>query len=295
MDLKAAPFNLDRDAIAWVESTIGSMTLVEKIGQLLINHNNDYFPEYLDDVLDTYHVGGMRYRPGPSAAVQDHIRYAQSRTKVPLLVASNPEMGGFGSCDDGTCVCTHLQAGSHPVKNIARQMGQVAGVECTAIGCNWAFAPIVGIHYNWRNTVMSTRSFGNTPEIVVERAKEYFDGISGSNMVCTRKHFPGHGIDERDQYVVTSYNALGYDAWSESPPDASQTIGLTQATKRRDLVPGTIDAGCDMFLFFRNPAEGFQYMMDGYKAGIITGGAPASRAAPHPGAEGCRRPAQDRV
>ncbi|WCI09907.1 glycoside hydrolase family 3 N-terminal domain-containing protein [Arthrobacter sp. OVS8] len=122
-----------------------------------MNHNNDYSPEYLDGVLENYHVGGMRYRPGPSAAVQEHIRYAQSKTRIPLLVASNPEMGGAGSCDDGTFVSTHLQAGSHPDKSIARRMGQVAGVETAALGCNWAFAPIVDIHYNWRNTVISTR------------------------------------------------------------------------------------------------------------------------------------------
>ncbi len=333
VDLRAAPFNLDDDAVAWVESTIAGMSLEEKIGQLFINHNNDYSPEYLDGVLDTYHVGGMRYRPGPSAAVQEHIRYAQSRTRIPLLVASNPEMGGAGSCDDGTFVSTHLQAGSHPDKAIARQMGQVAGVETAALGCNWAFAPIVDIHYNWRNTVISTRAFGNTPEIVVERAKEYFDGISESPTVCAMKHFPGDGVDERDQHVVTSYNTLGYEDWNRtyghvyremighgvqsimighigapelsrhfrpgtadkdilpatlSPEllqdllrgelgfngliltDASQMIGLTQAMKRKDLVPATIAAGCDMFLFFRNPAEDFGYMMDGYKSGVIT-------------------------
>ncbi|MDO6142171.1 gluconokinase, GntK/IdnK-type [Paenarthrobacter aurescens] len=335
VDLTAAPFNLDDAAVEWVEATIGSMTLEEKIGQLFINHNNDYSPAYLDGVLENFHVGGMRYRPGPSSAVQEHIRYAQSKTRIPLLIASNPEMGGAGSCDDGTFVSTHLQAGSHPDKNIARQMGQVAGVETAALGCNWAFAPIVDIHYNWRNTVISTRAFGNTPDIVVERAKEYFDGISESPTVCAMKHFPGDGIDERDQHVVTSYNTLGYDEWnktyghvyremighgvqsimvghigapevsrhfrpgladSEVLPatlapellqdllrgelgfnglvltDASLMVGLTQAMKRRDLVPATIAAGCDMFLFFRNPEEDFGYMLDGYKSGVITEG-----------------------
>lgn len=333
VDLAAAPFMLDAGAIAWVEGTIGAMTLEEKIGQLFINHNNDYSPGYLDGVLENYHVGGMRYRPGPSAAVQEHIRYAQSKSRIPLLIASNPEMGGAGSCDDGTFVSTHLQAGSHPDRNIARQMGQVAGVETAALGCNWAFAPIVDIHYNWRNTVISTRSFGNTPEVVVERAKEYFDGISESPTACAMKHFPGDGIDERDQHVVTSYNTLGYEEWNRtyghvyremvahgvqsimvghigapevsrhfrpglpdagilpatlSPEllqdllrgelgfnglvltDASQMVGLTQAMKRKDLVPATIAAGCDMFLFFRNPAEDFQYMLDGNKSGVIT-------------------------
>ncbi|MDQ0924934.1 beta-N-acetylhexosaminidase [Pseudarthrobacter sp. W1I19] len=333
VDLQAAPFNLDGDAVAWVETILAGMSLEEKIGQLFINHNTDYSPEYLDGVLENFHVGGMRYRPGPSAAVQEHIRYAQSKTRIPLLVASNPEMGGAGSCDDGTFVSTHLQAGSHPDKAIARQMGQVAGVETAALGCNWAFAPIVDIHYNWRNTVISTRSFGNTPDIVVERAKEYFDGISESPTVCAMKHFPGDGVDERDQHVVTSYNTFGYEEWNRTYghvyremighgvqsimvghigapelsrhfrpglaeggirpatlapellqdllrgelgfnglvlTDASLMVGLTQAMKRKDLVPATIAAGCDMFLFFRNPAEDFQYMLDGYKSGVIT-------------------------
>ncbi|ALE07895.1 glycosyl hydrolase [Arthrobacter sp. ERGS1:01] len=333
MDLRAAPFKLDDAGVAWVESTIGSMTLEEKIGQLFINHNNDYSPEYLDGVLENFHVGGMRYRPGPSGAVQEHIRYAQSKTRIPLLVASNPEMGGAGSCDDGTFVSTHLQAGSHPDKSIARKMGQVAGVETAALGCNWAFAPIVDIHYNWRNTVISTRSFGNTPEVVVERAKEYFDGISESPTACAMKHFPGDGIDERDQHVVTSYNTLGYEEWNRTYghvyremighgvqsimaghigapelsrrfrpgladsdvlpttlapellgellrgelgfnglilTDASQMIGMTQAMKRKDLVPAAIAAGCDMFLFFRNPAEDFGFMLEGYRNGVIS-------------------------
>ena len=333
VDLRAKPFNLDDEAVAWVERTAESLTLEEKIGQLFINLNVSFDEGYLDNVVNNLHVGGIRYMGADSAAVQKHIRYAQSKAKVPLLVASNPEMGGAGSADDGTLVSTHLQAGSHPDKSIARRMGRVAGRETAAMGCNWAFAPIVDIHYNWRNTVISTRSFGNTPDVVIERAREYFDGISESKTVCAMKHFPGDGMDERDQHVVTSYNTLGYDDWTATYgrvyrelidhgvqsimighigapelskhfrpamtdadvlpatlapellndllrdelgfnglilTDASMMIGMTQAKKRKDLVPAAIAAGCDMFLFFRNADEDFRYMLDGYRNGIIT-------------------------
>ena len=40
--------------------------------------------------------------------------------------------------------------------------------------------------------------------------------------------------------------------------------------KRKDYVPLSIAAGCDMFLFFNDPDEDFGYMMDGYKNGVIT-------------------------
>jgi beta-N-acetylhexosaminidase len=164
VDLTAKPFSLDATAVAWVQSTIDAMTVEEKIGQLFINLKVAFTPEYLDHVLDRYHVGGMRFRGADAATVQAHIRYAQSKSKIPPLIASNPEMGGFGSFNDGTLVATHLQAGSHPDRSIARDMGRVAGIETTALGCNRAFAPIVDIHVNWRNTVVATRSLGNTPQ-----------------------------------------------------------------------------------------------------------------------------------
>lgn len=333
VNLSAQPFNLDADGIRWVHDTIASLTLEEKIGQLFINLNTRFDPEYLDGILDRYHVGGIRYMGADSTTVQEHIRYAQNRSTVPLLVASNPEMGGFGSADDGTLVSTHLQAGSTPDASVARAMGRVAGVETAAMGCNWAFAPIVDIHYNWRNTVISTRAFGNTPDIVIERAKEYFDGLTESKTVAAIKHFPGDGVDERDQHVVMTYNTQTVDEWEASfgrvfremighgvqsimvghigapalsrkfrpgirdeeilpaslapellqdllrgelgfngliLTDASMMVGMTQAMKRRDLVPAAIAAGCDMFLFFRNAEEDFAFMLEGYRSGVIS-------------------------
>src|SRR5690348_2261936 len=111
VDLTAKPFYLDDAAVAWVRRTIASMTTEEQIGQLFINLNSAFTPAYLDQILDTYHVGGLRFRGADAATVQAHLRYAQAKSKNPLLIASNPEMGGFGSVDDGTLVCTHLQAG----------------------------------------------------------------------------------------------------------------------------------------------------------------------------------------
>lgn len=52
--------------------------------------------------------------------------------------------------------------------------------------------------------------------------------------------------------------------------DASHMAGLTCSCPRSEQVPGTIAAGCDMFLFFHDPEEDLRYMMEGYKNGIIT-------------------------
>jgi beta-N-acetylhexosaminidase len=219
-DLTATPYELDKEAIAWVRTTIDSMSVDEKVGQLFINLNNRFDEDFVNHIVDNYHPGGMRYNHTDSASVQAHIRHAQSRSKIPLLVASNIEAGGNGACTDGTHVATPLQTASTPDTDAARQMGLVGARESRALGCNWAFTPIVDIHSNWRNTVIATRAFGNDHETVIKYAQAYCDGVregAGDRpMALCMKHFPGDGRDERDQHVVTSYNDCSAEEWDAS-------------------------------------------------------------------------------
>ena len=52
--------------------------------------------------------------------------------------------------------------------------------------------------------------------------------------------------------------------------DASHMVAMTNRMKRKDMLPAAINAGCDMFLFFNDPAEDFETMLDAYKTGIIS-------------------------
>jgi beta-N-acetylhexosaminidase len=52
--------------------------------------------------------------------------------------------------------------------------------------------------------------------------------------------------------------------------DASHMLGMSSAMRREDYVPGAIAAGCDMFLFFNDIEEDFNFMLNGYKKGVIT-------------------------
>nr|WP_264293042.1 glycoside hydrolase family 3 N-terminal domain-containing protein [Staphylococcus cohnii] len=52
--------------------------------------------------------------------------------------------------------------------------------------------------------------------------------------------------------------------------DASHMLGMTASMRREDYVPLAIASGCDMFLFFNDLEEDYQFMLDGYKNGVIT-------------------------
>lgn len=52
--------------------------------------------------------------------------------------------------------------------------------------------------------------------------------------------------------------------------DASHMVAMTNRMKRSEMLPATINAGCDMFLFFNDPEEDFATMLDAYRNGVIS-------------------------
>ena len=63
-------------------------------------------------------------------------------------------------------------------------------------------------------------------------------------------------------------NKLGFNGMVVT--DASHMVGMTNRMKRKDMLPLSINAGCDMFLFFNDPDEDYNTMLDAYKNGIIS-------------------------
>ena len=65
VNLRAKPYNLTDADIAWVESTIASMSKEEKVGQLFWQLTSGNSEEYLQELMEKYHLGGCRYNAMP--------------------------------------------------------------------------------------------------------------------------------------------------------------------------------------------------------------------------------------
>lgn len=213
VNLKIKPYNLDEEGIRWVEDTIKGMTIEEKIGQLFINMGASREEEYLKSVVNEYHIAGVRYNPGTAEEVYDQNKILQENSKIPLLIAANTEAGGNGACMNGTYVGNEVKIAATNDKRYAYELGRISGVEAAAIGCNWSFAPIVDINRNWRNPIISTRTWSQNVEQTLELSLEYMRGIQESGIAPAAKHFPGDGIDERDQHLSFAPNWLSKDEW----------------------------------------------------------------------------------
>jgi len=332
--MKAKPFYLSDEDCKWVEDTIASMTLEEKIGQLFFNMGSSREEEYLKMTVEKYHIGGIRYNPAAGAQVREQNRILQENSKIPLIIACNTENGGNGACTDGTLIGPQTKIGATRDKKYAYELGRISNKEAASIGCNLSFAPVSDILYNWENPVIGLRTYGNDVNQVCEMTKAYMDGAhENPGFCCAAKHFPGDGLDFRDQHVANSVNDMSCEEWDDSfgkvyqnlidngleaimaghimqpaytryfnpdikdddiqpatlspeliqgllrkklgfngmvLTDASHMVGLTCRMKRSEMLPRTIAAGVDMFLFFNDMDEDFASMMAGYENGIIT-------------------------
>lgn len=216
IDLKKKPFNLDDSDISWVKDTLNSMTLKEKIGQLFCPVGTTSNEEELKDFLKEYNPGGMMYRPSEGNEIRITHKTLQDNSKIPLLLAANLEAGGNGIAVNGTYYGKQMQVAATDDKELAYKLGIICGREGRAVGCNWAFAPIVDIDMNFRNPITNVRTFGSNPNRVLEMAKEYMRGINENGVIATIKHFPGDGVDERDQHLLSSVNSLSVDEWDKT-------------------------------------------------------------------------------
>ena len=214
VDLRAMPYNLSDEDIAWVESTIGSMTDEEKVGQLFWQLTAGNSEEYLKDLMEKYHLGGCRYNGMPGQMVLNQNRILQRYAKVPVFIACNPEQGGNGVCPDGTFVANQIKIGATRKSEYAQAMGRVSGAQIKATGCNMAFAPVVDITYNWECEEVLSRAYGCDHELVAEMGKAYMDGLhETAGVYCCAKHFPGNGQDYRDAHMSNNVNHFTHDQW----------------------------------------------------------------------------------
>ena len=331
MDLKNKPFCLNDAEIEWVEKTLEQMTLEEKIGALFCPIGYSTEPEYLDMMLG-FHIGGLFFRDGVGEEMRKTFEYAQSHSRIPLLIPSNLEAGGDGAATNGTPYGKQMACAAAGDKKYAYRLGKIACTEAAALGINWAFAPVVDIDRNYHNPITNVRTYGDDPDTVYTYAKEYMRAAKECNVAVSVKHFPGDGVDERDQHLVTSVNSLSMEEWDETYgkiyrrliedgaltvmaghialpayqehynpqtagstipaslsrellnnllrdklgfnglviTDATPMVGFTSAMAREKSVPLAIESGCDMFLFNKDLAEDYQFMMDGYKSGVLS-------------------------
>ena len=216
VNLTKKPYNLSKVQVDFVGKTVASMSTDAKIGQLFFVIGQDEEKTDLKKFVKKFQPGGIMYRPDKAQKLQREIAVSQKASKIPLLIAANLEAGGNGLITGGTWFGRPLQIAATDDAQNAYNLGAVSGYEAKQVGGNMSFAPIVDIDQNFRNPIMNVRTFGSDKDRVIKMSDAQIAGLNANHVIPVAKHFPGDGVDERDQHLVSSVNSLSADEWMES-------------------------------------------------------------------------------
>lgn len=219
MDLRAKPFYLNDEQVAWVEKTLQSMTLDEKIGQLfLLNSFGDETAEQAIARMSEAGISpcGFLLRGASSKEIRKKVQELQAYYEIPLFIAGDLDRGASNMIQDGTACGHQMLIGATNDPDLAYQTGLLCARECAAVGANWNFGPVVDIDINPRNPMTNVRSFGSNSDQVLRFASAIARGMRQGGLIPCVKHWPGDGVDERDQHFLASINSMSIKEWDAS-------------------------------------------------------------------------------
>lgn len=188
----------------WVDSTLNSMTLEEKIGQLFMiaaySNRNDVYENNIEALIRKYRIGGLIFFQGePTRQVNLTNRY-QKASKYPLMIGMDAEHGIGWRLKTGMEFPRMLIDGAISNDSLIFRLGASIARQCRELGVHVNFAPVVDINSNPQNPIIGMRSFGEKREEVTRKAIQYMNGTLSCGVLPVAKHFPGHGDTDVDSH-----------------------------------------------------------------------------------------------
>ena len=201
---------IDRADEAWVEKTLKSLTLREKIGQMIVtgvlgdykNVNGEKFAEVRRQILENK-VGGFVFYRGDALELAALTNEMQSIAKIPLFMAADFERGLPMQIRSGTSFTHNMGIAAAGNPQDSYRKGQVIASEMRAIGINWLYGPVSDVVNNPDNSMVNVRSYGENATRTAEFVAAEVRGLRMGGVISTAKHFPGHGDTPQDSHIDT--------------------------------------------------------------------------------------------
>lgn len=198
-----------------------SVSLEEKLGQMLLigfrglkvdkNHPivQDILLRHIGSVVlfdyDVPEKSPVRNVSSPSQ-LKTLISDLQSFSQTPLLIAVDYEGGRVSRLKEKFDFPSTYSAQYFGQKNnldLTFRQAEHMGKLLQTLGINLNLAPVVDLNTNPDNPVIGKleRSYSKDPEIVTSHAEKFIQAFHRHNVLCTLKHFPGHGSSTGDSHL----------------------------------------------------------------------------------------------
>lgn len=199
-----------------VDSMLAQMTLREKVCQMMIVTPEQLSGGQADTACsDALRAGLQQYPVGGIILFrQNLVDRQQTMHFLSELQAASSHTLFLGVDEEGGSVS---RVGANDAMGVVRlppmgQLGQdndpqkawaagyLIGSGLRELGFNLDFAPVADVNTNPQNTVIGQRAFSSDPVMATELVRACVKGFNASGILCTLKHFPGHGDTIQDSH-----------------------------------------------------------------------------------------------
>ena len=207
---------------AWVEDVLGSLTVREKVAQLVVAYIEGGRPSHggarwrrAERLVREQEIGGFIVGVGSSYGTASWLNELQAASNLPLLVAADLEWGPGTRLRGATVLPINMAVAAAGASRMAYEAGRITALEARAAGIHLAFAPVADVNINPDNPVINTRSYGSDPSEVADRVVEFIRGAREAGLMTVVKHFPGHGDTETDSHLAMPVLGVDRDRLAE--------------------------------------------------------------------------------
>ncbi len=197
-----------------VEKLLSEMTLREKIQQTVI-HLMEKGKPMMPEAGASFFFGQI-ITEADDAGLDELRGYAEklvSQAKIPPFITSDFE-NGCGSMVKGLTPLPYMMGlGATDDPDIAYDYGKATALEGRSVGANWSFSPVSDLNMNCRNPLVNVRGMTDDTQLGQKLLPRVIAGMQENGLAACAKHFPGDGVDYRDQHIVTTVNSLPMDEW----------------------------------------------------------------------------------
>ena len=189
----------------WVDSVYNSLTLEQRVGQLICmraNQPDKPFYEEVGKYIKQYNIGGVCFFRAEAVPQVEKTNEWQAMAQTPLMVSIDAEWGLAMRVKNTVAYPYQMTLGAIADNELIYAMGQQIADQCLRMGIHVNFAPVADVNSNPKNPVIGVRSFGEDPQNVGEKAAAYALGMQSKGMITTMKHFPGHGNTDTDSHLT---------------------------------------------------------------------------------------------
>lgn len=153
-------------------------------------------------LLEAYPLGGLIMFNGQRDQTARTLDRLQQASKYPLLVGADIERG-IGQQVRGYTLFPHAMAFDalgEQAEQCVYEFARLTGVAARHYGIHITFSPVADVNTNPRNPIIATRAFGDDPHRVAQLVAAFVHGCAAGGVLCTAKHFPGHGNTHEDSH-----------------------------------------------------------------------------------------------